>query len=241
MLRNYGGDAFYKETSLVLPTKEFFPGSADTSEEMAELIFGHVKNHAGMNEWPCKLEAQEPDPERRMAATLAVQGGEYSPLGTFSADKENEITITYNPAIVGNSTQLIATLAHELAHYLTGTCQEEPPGGWDNWEFATDIAAVFMGFGIFQANSAFNFSQYTDVDSQGWASSRSGYLSEAEFSFSLAVFIKLKEIEPSEVYPHLKDSIKSYVKKALGELEVSEQFNALRSVECASNTHNNGN
>jgi len=241
LLRNYGGNAFYNETNLVLPTKEFFPGSADTPSEMAEMVFSHVRKHAGMEEWPCELEAQEPDPERRVAPTLAVQGGEYSPLGTFSAESSKKIVITYNPSIVGNSTQLIATFAHELAHYLTGACTEEPPGGWDNWEFATDIAAVFMGFGIFQANSAFNFTQYTDVDSQGWSSSRSGYLSEGEFSFALAVFIKLKNIDPNEVYPHLKRNIKSYVKKALLELEEAEEYKELLNTECASETHNNGN
>ncbi|MDX6851136.1 hypothetical protein SCD92_17290, partial [Gilvimarinus sp. SDUM040013] len=55
-------------------------------------------------------------------------------------------------------TQLVATFAHELSHYLTCTANEPPPGGWDNWEFATDIAATFLGFGVFMANSSFNFS-----------------------------------------------------------------------------------
>ena len=71
---------------------------------------------------------------------------------------------------------MVATFAHELSHYLTATAPEPPPGGWDNWEFATDICASFLGFGIFVANSAFSFNQYTEVDSQGWQSSRGGYL-----------------------------------------------------------------
>jgi hypothetical protein len=66
-----------------------------------------------------------------------------TPLGTFEAKENNEIVITYNPSLTANPTQLVATFAYELAHYLTGSCSEAPPGGWDNWGFSTDIAATF--------------------------------------------------------------------------------------------------
>lgn len=184
-----------------------------------------------MKNWPCKLQAQDPDPELRIAPTVAIRKETHSPLGTFSAENTDEIIIMYNPAIASNPTQLIATFAHELAHYLTGTCPESPPGGWKNWEFATDIAAVFMGFGVFLANSAFTFSQFSDFDSQGWPSSRSGYLTEPEFSFALAIFIKLKGIDPKTVNSHLKTNIKSFVKKALAELEECEQYQELTKVK----------
>lgn len=184
-----------------------------------------------MEDWPCELRAQEPDPDRKVAPTVIIQGGEDSPLGTFSTESSKKTIITYNPAITSSPNQLVATFAHELAHYLTGTCQEPPPGGWENWEFATDIAAVFLGFGIFMANSAFNFKQYTDVDSQGWSASRSGYLSEAEFAFALGIFIKLQEIDPDEVYPYLDLNIKSMVKKSLSELSESQSYVELTRVE----------
>ena len=231
LLKHYGGDEFYKETELILPTRDFFPEQVSSAEEVAESTFKYVKKYAGMEKWPCKLEAQEPDPERKLAPTLLVQGGENSPLGTFSANNPKEIKITYNPALTSNPSQLVATFAHELAHYLTATCPEPPPGGWENWEFATDIAAVFLGFGVFMANTAFNFMQYTDVDSQGWSSSRNGYLSEAEFSFSLAVFIKLKEIDPAGVFPYLDSSVKTFVKRSLNELNASNSYHELKSVK----------
>jgi len=236
LLGNFGGNAFYEETSLVLPTKDFFPELVNSPEEAAEVTFKYVKNYSGMKDWPCELNAQEPDPDRKVAPTIIIQGSDESPLGTFSAENPEKALITYNPAIASDPTQLVATFAHELAHYLAGTCQEPPPGGWENWEFVTDIAAVFMGFGIFMANSAFGFKQFTDDDLQGWSTSRSGYLSEAEISYSLAIFLKLKEIDPKESYPYLDTNVKAYVKRGLKELNESQSYRELKQVKSAENS-----
>ncbi|MCP3922465.1 MAG: hypothetical protein GY714_07765 [Desulfobacterales bacterium] len=231
LLRNLGVESFYKDTELVLPTKDFFPELFSASEDAVELTFKYVKKYAGMEGWPCELKAQEPDPDRKVAPTVLIQGGDENPLGTFSAERPDKVLITYNPAIASDPIQLISTFAHEFAHYLTGSFKEAPPGGWENWEFATDVAAVFMGFGIFMANSAFIFKQFSDVDSHGWSASQSGYLSEAEFSVSLAIFIKLKEINPKEIYSYLDTNIKSYVKKSLKELKDSHKYLELRKFE----------
>jgi hypothetical protein len=186
LLKNFGGDDFYKTTKLVLPTKDYFPSKVNSPEGAASETFEAVKKHAGLENWICKLEIQEEDADPVVAPTLAIQNAPTSPYGTFQATEENEVVITYNPALASQPTQLVATFAHELAHYLTATSKEEPPGGWENWEFATDIAATFLGFGVFMANSAFSFSQYTNSDSQGWKSSRNGYLSESEHIYALA-------------------------------------------------------
>ncbi len=144
LLKYFGGEAFYNEATIVLPTKEFFPNPVNNPEQAAVEAFIKVKEYSGMLEWPCELERQEDDIDPIVALTLAVEGTPRTPLGTFSANEREQITISYNPAVVGNPTQMIATFAHELAHYLTATCPEPPPGGWDNWEFATDIAATFF-------------------------------------------------------------------------------------------------
>ncbi len=231
LLKYFGGDHFYKEAQLVLPTKDFFPAQVDSPEAAAAATFAQVKKFAGMAEWPCSLVAQEEDPDFVVAPTLVVQNVENNPSGTFSTNENNEVTITYNPGLTANPSQMVATFAHELSHYLTATAPEPPPGGWDNWEFATDICASFLGFGIFVANSAFSFGQYTSVDSQGWRSSRGGYLSEAEHSYSLALFLLLKEIPFARALEHCDANIKSNLKRAQKELEGNAIIDELRSVE----------
>lgn len=231
LLTHFGGDQFYKRARLILPTREFFPAKADSPSAAAELTFEQVKEHAGMAQWPCRLQAQETDPEAVVAPTVVMRNVKQGPLGTFSVKDESEVLITYNPKIVGNPIQMVATFAHELAHYLTGTAPEPPPGGWENWEFATDICATFLGFGIFQANAAFQFTQYMGIDSQGWRSSRSGYLSEAEHSYALAIFLGLKQLPVRRALPYCSPNIKTFLRMALRELENNAFLEQLRAAD----------
>lgn len=233
-IKNFGGKDFYENTRLILPTTDYFPSKIEGVEEIAISTFDAVKKYAGMEEWPCRLEKQDEDLNTQVAPTLAVQNAPKTPLGTFEAKENNEIVITYNPELVNNPMQLVATYAHELSHYLTGSGQEEPPGGWENWEFATDIAATFLGFGIFMANSAFNFNQFTEVDSQGWQYSRNGYLSEEEHIYALAIFLGLQGISDGAALSHLKPNLKALLKKALAEISRSELISELKAVEYVS-------
>lgn len=223
LMKNFGGDAFYKETSLILPTREFFPTQISSPKEAALETFLQIKKYSGMSEWPCELIEQEPDIEIQVASTVAIQNVPATPHGTFSSDNES-VKISYNPNLTNNPSQLVATLSHELAHYLTATAAEPPPGGWDNWEFATDLAAVFLGFGIFLANSAFSFQQYIDFESQGWSYQRSGYLSEKELIFALAIFCKLKGIENNAPAKYLKPNLKKILTNSYRQLEGSTEL-----------------
>lgn len=209
--------ANYTEDSirLVLPGRECFPQVGETVEERVNALFHHVRRLAGMESWPCILEPQEEDPNPHVAPTILIQNSPLGPAGTFRIDEENKARITFNINIVHDSWALVATFAHELAHYLTCTAKSPPPGGWDNWEFATDLAAVYLGFGVFLANSCFTFQQYQGGGFQGWRSSRRGYLSENELVFGLAIFVLLFDVSEKAPLKHLKDALKGRYKKSL--------------------------
>lgn len=183
-----------------------------------------------MEEWPCRLEAQEEDANPVVAPTIVVRNAENNPLGTISKNDSNEVVVTYNPKITADPTQMVATFAHELSHYLTGTAPEPPPGGWGNWEFATDIGATFMGFGLFMANAAFSFRQYTDGNIQGWQTSGGGYLSLEEYSYSLAIFLKLKDMPYESAAPYCRPNIKGLLKRAFKEIEKTSIIKELKEV-----------
>ncbi|TKB24058.1 MAG: hypothetical protein E5W69_08365, partial [Mesorhizobium sp.] len=121
-----------------------------------------------------------------------LQNAPREPAGTFSVSLGGAMTITYNPAIVPKPMKLITTFAHEICHPLLLSVSEEPPGGSEMEEFATDLAATFFGFGIFNSNTAASFTQYRDTatGTQGWSFERQGYLSPAERAFALALFIQ---------------------------------------------------
>jgi hypothetical protein len=149
-----------------------------------------------------------------------------------SGGKTPTIEISYNPSQVRRPESLISTFAHELAHYLIHSVDTPTPGGEDFEEHATDLVAVFMGFGVFLANSAFTFSQYTDVDSQGWQTFAQGYLPESELTYCLAVFLHLKEIDRTTVEPYLDKNLRKVLKTAMKEMKhLPDEVGRLRGIK----------
>lgn len=231
-LKNFGSDIFYEDTLLVTPTDKHFPDKISNTDEMATKVFNRVKIFAGMEKWECDLKAQEPDNNPVVSPTIVIQNAPQNPAGTFSIEENEKPIITYNPNQVNHPETLIATYAHELAHYLSNMSEEAPPNGEDLWEPATDLLAVFMGFGLFLSNTAFSFQQHTDIDSQGWATQQQGYLSQFELAYALAIFCLLKEIPYSTVQKYLKKSLQSFYKKAIKEIEKNEnELNKLRKIK----------
>lgn len=206
------------ETPLVLPTPQWFPASIRSGKGRIEDLFGHVRRAARMEEWPCELVAGEEDrPVHAGNALLLRHEGAPAPCGTFQIDGEggsSRILITYNPGLAGDTTALIATFAHELGHYLMSNAKSAPPGGWELHELHTDLAAVYLGFGIFLADSARNFGQYQSAGEIGWSSRTQGYLSEGALVTALALFQRLAGRDPLDAAPFLKPYLAKDLKAA---------------------------
>lgn len=212
LLTEFGGLERLRRKPLVLPTRDFFPPTDTIGHARALYLFQQVKRWAGLADWPCELEAFDRPAGRIVAQVGAIRHGG-SANGTFRT-VENRAIVSYASDLVGQPAQLIATLAHELAHYLLLVrARTDPPGGAELEELATDLAVAWLGFGVFGANTAFTFGQHGDAFSQGWASSRSGYLSERSWAFALALFCTLTDRPaPTE---HLKDTLVDPTRKAM--------------------------
>jgi hypothetical protein len=215
---------------LVQPTDRFFPQRGLQGHELVAAVFEVVKREAGLERWSCRLEAQEADPNPRVSELVVVKGVE-SAAGTFRRPEGGPV-ITYNPTLVGQPVALVATLAHELAHLLSHTFPELPPGGAEAYEHATDVGTVFLGSGLFAANSRFEFSQYSGTFSQGWQWQRRGYLTEPQLLYALAIFCALREVPETEVLPHLKSHMRGSYKTAAREVIArGAQLDALRAIK----------
>jgi hypothetical protein len=111
---------------------------------------------------------------------------------------------------------LVAHFAHELARYLVESFETPPPGGADRYEPAVELAAVFMGFGVFMANSAL-------------ATRRE--LNEGELAHALALFCLLRKLPADSVDPYLNAHLRKHVRLAALDLaQFPEDFQRLRSV-----------
>lgn len=192
--------------SFVHPSRKLFADTALQGHARADHYFKLVQQYAGLEELPVTLRAQSPVPDVTLGLSK-LQTGSHA-LGTFQA-RGNAAIITYDPGIVSDPIQFIATMAHELAHYALAYAKDGPPGGEDLLELATDLATVHMGFGLFGANAAFTFQQHTDFDRQGWSSARSGYLSEGTWCFACALFAEITKAEIDPAY--MKSSVASQI------------------------------
>ena len=203
--------------NLVLPTDEFFAPTSTTGHYMAEHVLRCVTEIVGVSDWPFDLVAQDQSIDPAVGPLAVVQNVETDPHGTFSLGPQNRIRISYNPALVDQPVDLIATLAHEVCHGVVLLIPEPPPGGAEFEEYAVDLATAFLGFGIFGANTAFQFQQFSNIGagSQGWSSSRVGYLTETEWAFALAIFLSLRGETKSAADKWLKPGLAKLLAKSM--------------------------
>ncbi|HTU66622.1 MAG TPA: hypothetical protein VMF52_11775 [Steroidobacteraceae bacterium] len=198
LLRNSGGYPKFLDTELVLPTEDYFPDRAMNGHAGVVSLFRRVREHAGMAEWPCGVE---PDAS---AERPWLSGLNSVPV------------IRYRPD-VHSAVALVASFSRELSRYYTETFDESVPGGSLLIEPTMDIAAVFMGFGIFMANAA--------------AESATHPLNEGEIVHALTLFCLLKRVRPETVAPHLNPHLRKYLRLATRDLAQHESsFWRLRSV-----------
>ena len=85
-------------------------------------------------------------------------------------------------------------------------------------EFLTDLAAVYLGFGVFLANTRFEFEATSDGTMQGWRWQNSGYLPEADLIYALALFLRAKELHEDPACEALKPHLAKLLKRAMLEL-----------------------
>jgi hypothetical protein len=229
LLRGSGGFGRFSLTIVVLPTDAFFPQRGLRFPELQLALLDQVKAHAGMSTWPCRLFMQEPDPSPVMSGSVIVQGMPSSPAGTFRRTPDGA-DISYSPALLRDPMAFVATMAHEMAHYSVSEIPEPHPGGEDAHEVATDMAAVFLGYGVFLLEAAYTVRTFGDARYHGWSTSRQGYLTEAQLLYALAVFTVLLEQEPREIARHLKSHYRPLYARAVRHLRTDHRLDTLRGV-----------
>jgi hypothetical protein len=211
LITEFGPDRFAK-TQLVLPKPGYFKADGKRDHNFAVRIFDQVKAYCGMSAWEVDLVVDDNPLAVRTEISHAMVAPQKHALGTFGV-AGNRIQISYVPDLLTRPEQLIATFAHEFAHYLLATARSEPPCADDEKEFLTDLTAVYLGFGVFLANARFNFEGLT----YGWRMGRSGYLPEADLIFALALFIGGKGIDPNLVLGCLKPHLATMLRRACRE------------------------
>jgi hypothetical protein len=236
LARTGGIEAFRKERKIILPTDAFFPVSASLEpHDFATAMFQAIRTHAGMNGIACELAPLDEDPSARelLGPGVPFSDSQRGAAGTFMHGAGvDRALISYAPSQVRNPDKFVATMAHELGHFLMHGFGEPAPGGPDAQEPATDVCAVFLGFGIFNANATFSFEQHNDGFMHGWRVSHLGYLGERPMSYALAIFLALQGLDVKAARGFLRGNVDGYVRNALLHLakKRSQDLEGLRQI-----------
>jgi hypothetical protein len=206
---------------VILPNRDFFEPIEGTGHARAEGVLAQVKGLMGLEQWPCTLvERQRVNVE--LADFMITQPTGKMAAGTFEVEG-GEVYITYDPDLVGRPYNLVATFAHELAHYVLHSLPDLPPGAEEEpqiEELATELAVTGFGFGVIAANAAFGH----EVSSTMQRIGASGYFSEDQWLFALAVQLRLCEEDPAPARGYLKPHLARKLDGALKRLDAKPDF-----------------
>jgi hypothetical protein len=194
LLRNTGGLPNLAAARLLLPSSSWLADFKPLDHSKAEALFIRLQQWVGMEDWPCTLAAQEPDPDPHVSGIVSVVDAPVGPAGSLMlpTDCSSHAHVTYNPELLSEPQALIATLGHELAHYLTSTFPEPPPGGWPNWETAVEVGVTYLGLGVFACNAATSSRIVRLPDGVRVERREVGHLRPDEQVWSLALFCVLR-------------------------------------------------
>ena len=211
------------DATVMLPIQEHFPDPYDRSEEALRRMVNRVA--AAMHVDPSRIDVELFESEYEVSRTLVpfFSGtGSTAPAGLYFHTPEERQRIAVNASELKNPVALVAVIAHEIGHVILlrpGRVRRDE----EDMEPLNDLLTIFLGFGVFTANSAFQFSQFTNDRSQGWSTRRLGYLSEPMLGYALARFAYERREEKPDWAPFVQSNIAPYMKRSLAWLNSSGQ------------------
>ncbi len=169
----------------ILPLPEFFPDRFAATEAALDSLVSRVCTYMDV-EYENVIVYQFSHNAGRQE-TLYGHSNNSGAAGYFSNSEQGKFFVGIEENLLTKPVKLVATIAHELAHVLllgSGKVTREE----EDHEYLTDLLTVYLGMGVFTANSVFTFSQWRGAGNHGWSSSRQGYMTEPMLGYALACY-----------------------------------------------------
>lgn len=180
------GEKHFDELTTITPTKDYFDFTFKGNEDDAEFVLKKVKELMFINDSSIKICYFSDEPiimaDGTILSSPADINGKWKSASGIYEDLGDEKIIYIERGQLKNSFSLIATIAHELAHYILLTENRID----DNDEYLTDLTAIVYGFGIFMGNSRFQFNRNQNSNFSEWQMSSQGYLPEQVIAYTMA-------------------------------------------------------
>jgi hypothetical protein len=204
--------------TVVEPTDDYFPDPYNGSSDSLEGIFCRVceymqveRSHVDLEIIPASIELTELLPEYHLRSN--------GPAGLhFGKSADEKPLIGVRQSLLKDPMAMVATVAHELGHVILldgGHLSRDA----EDMEPMTDLLTVFLGLGIFTANSSCRFRKFRDERREGWSFSRHGYLPEEVYGYALALFAKERGENNPPWSAHLSTNVQTYFRRSAAWLQ----------------------
>jgi hypothetical protein len=200
------------DRKLVLPTPEFFPDAYDGSTAAVRAMFDRVRERMGVDEERVRLAFMDAS-----RGPMLVNGdGDALPTaaGLWECGDGEHTIIRLDRSQFARPNDLIATMAHELAHERLMGEGRIDDNRYDN-ELLTDLTATWLGFGIFLANSPRGDWKAIAKTGPGTSLVRPEYMTAPFYAYTMATLANLRFEEQPAWAKHLRWDVRSLFKQAM--------------------------
>jgi hypothetical protein len=197
---------------VVLPTDDFFPGEYSATEQDVLATVERVCGYMEVDPDRIRTEFHDAGGLAAEAALAAGAVSRWSGAAGHYRVVDGAVVISLERSMARRPLELVATIAHELAHdRLIGEGRTARDRG--DQEPLTDLLTVFLGIGVLTANAALEF--WSDHRARYWSTSRHGYLTEPMFGYALARYAWLRR-EPDPPWArHLDTNPRTFLRRGL--------------------------
>lgn len=212
------GPHVLRDVEVILPTEEHFPDKYDGGRTSIRRMAERVCEYMAVDPKTIDFQFFDSQDDDHIHPLAIEEGRPQHDLGSYLKRRDGKQVIRLDVNQSVNPQMMVATIAHELAHaILIGEDRLDPEH--PDHEPITDLLTVFYGLGVFNANTAVIFEQFTNSQYQGWKIGGGGYLTEEAFGYALALFAYARGERKPDWQSYLNINIRSYFRSGLKYLE----------------------
>lgn len=198
----------------IVPTEEFLPLAYECTEDGILDLMRRVATYMDVDPATLNLAFYQDGTPQFDGVINSRSAGLY-------AQTHDKFDIWLEVNSLEDPVSVIATLAHEIGHVIL-LGQNRVSADESDHEELTDLLTVFLGVGIFPANSVVHESNWSDGQWSGWSIGKRGYLSMDMFGYAMSLYT-LARSDPRPCWAaHLRRDVRAALTRGVRYIETTQ-------------------
>jgi hypothetical protein len=208
----------------VLTTEEFLPLTYERTEEGIHDLMCRVATLMDVDSATLNLGFYEDGTPQFEGVINSRSAGLYTKTG-------EKFDIWLEVYSLDDPVSVIGTLAHEIGHVILLGQNRISPDEPDHEEL-TDLLTVFLGLGIFPANSVVYESNWTEGQWSGWSMGKRGYMSMDMYGYAMSLYTLARDDPSPEWAVHLRPDVRAALKRGVRYIESTQDCSFKPATNC---------